>query len=178
MYQFHIAHGTLYVASFINLLLSLCEVPRQTSGHTPSGLFVPLYRLITRSPILSHLGSSGGTSSGLRLGMGVCFRLLRPILFSISATLALTDVGETSDTPPVVPLELLPPVSTGSSPTIPYFFLSFFSSEGPGCIISKFESIRLFVQLIKSRSFVNSQVKFFSRWVYVLSSALLSNMWV
>ena len=31
------------LASFINLLLSLCEVPRQTSGHTPSGLFVPLH---------------------------------------------------------------------------------------------------------------------------------------
>ena len=37
------------------------------------------------------------------------------ILFLISATLAFTDVGETSDTFPVVPLELLPPVRTGSS---------------------------------------------------------------
>ena len=63
----------------------------------------------------SQLGSSGGKSSGLGLGMGVCFRLLGPILFSISPTLALTDVGETFDTLPVVPLELPPPVSTGSS---------------------------------------------------------------
>ena len=47
--------------------------------------------------------------------MGVYFRLLRPMLVSISATRALTDVGETSDAPPVVPLEPLPPVRTGSS---------------------------------------------------------------
>ena len=70
---------------------------------------------MTRSPILSHLEPSRGTSSGLGLGMGVYFRLLRPIVFSISATLALIDFGEASDTPPVVPLGLLPPVSTGSS---------------------------------------------------------------
>ena len=40
----------------------------------------------------SHLGSPGSTSSGLGLGFGVHFRRLRPILFSIFSTRALTDV--------------------------------------------------------------------------------------
>ena len=60
-------------ASFINLFLSLCDVFCHTSGHTPSGLFVPLYLLITRSPIRSHLGLPGSTSSGLGLCVGVYF---------------------------------------------------------------------------------------------------------
>ena len=89
-------------------------------SHTPcfgpytSGLLIPVYLLMTRSPILSHLGSPGSTSSGLGLGLSLFFCRLRPILFSLFPTRASMDVGEASDTPPVVPLELLPPVNTGS----------------------------------------------------------------
>ena len=57
--------------------------------------------------------------------MGIYFLLQRPIFFSMSATLALIDVGETSDTFPMAPLELLPPVSTGSSNETLFLILLF-----------------------------------------------------
>ena len=115
MYQFHIVLGILQPLLLTCFFLCVKYLAKPLAIRTPSGLFVPLYLLMTRSQILSHFGSPGGTSSGLGLCMGIYCRLLRPIPFSISATLALTEVGETSDTFPVVPLELLPPVSTGSS---------------------------------------------------------------
>ena len=164
------------VASFINIF-SLCEVPRQTSGHTPSGLFVPLYLLMTRSPILSHLGSSGSTSSGLGLCMEVYFRLLRPILFSIPAALGLTHVGETSETLPVVPLELQPPVSTGSSNITLSLSLAL-----PSAV--KVQVVLLVNSKRSSSSFNSSRVGSLSivepssSKMGVLSSILLSNMWV
>ena len=102
--------------------------------------------------------------------MGVYFRLLRPILFSISATLAFTDVGETSDTLPVVPLELLPPVSAGSSNITLSLSLALSSAVKVQVVIlvnSRRSSSSFNSSL--SRFFINSRVKFFQDGCIILS---------
>ena len=76
-----------FLASSISRFLSLWEVLCQTSGHTPSGLLVFLYLLITLSPILSQLGSPGRISSGFGVSLGLLFRP-SPILLSITSTRA------------------------------------------------------------------------------------------
>ena len=97
------------------------------------------------------------------------FRLLRPTLFSIFSTRALTDVGEASVTPPVVPLELLPPVNTGSSNNNLALSVALSSAVKVQVVFSKFKTILFLSQLFEGRLFINSRVKFFQDGCIILS---------